>query len=248
MRIVLRWLAAMVVLGLPAATDAQSMSDCRAKPKLLELGVPLTTARKAIAEHKKLRILTISSSATESYGVSNPAYAYPAQLGMGLQKALPGIDIDVVSRGIGGQDLEEMAARMRVEMMPNLPSLVIWQTGTTAAMHHIPLDAFEQRLRTVIGLGKSLGADFVLMRLQYAPAVVSLPDEEEYERVMARVAKDLDVGLFRRYDIMRSWYDDGMPYAQFLQLDGLHLNDFGQKCIGRLLTKSILAALTRPIG
>jgi len=246
MRIVLYWLAAMVVLGVPAATDAQSMSDCRAKPKLLELGAPLTTARKAIAEHKKLRILTISSSATESYGVSNPAYAYPVQLGMGLQKALPGIDIDVVSRGIGGQDPQEVAARMRVEMMPNLPSLVVWQTGTTAAMHHMPLDAFEQRLRTVIGLGKSLGANFVLMTLQFAPAVVSLPDEEEYERVMARVARDLDAGLFRRYDIMRSWYDDGMPYAQFIQLDGLHLNDFGQKCIGRLLTKSILTALTRP--
>jgi hypothetical protein len=45
---------------------------------------------------------------------------------------------------------------------------------------------------------------------------------------------------------MRSWYDDGMPYAQFVQLDGLHLNDFGQKCIGRLLTRSILGALTGP--
>lgn len=51
MRIVLRWLAAMVVLGLPAATDAQSMSDCRAKPKLLDVGAPLTKARKAIADH-----------------------------------------------------------------------------------------------------------------------------------------------------------------------------------------------------
>jgi lysophospholipase L1-like esterase len=236
----------MVVLGLPGATDAQSRSDCRAKPKLLELGAPLTTARKAIAEHKKLRILTIGSSATESYGVSNPAHAYPAQLRMGLQKALPGIDIDVVSRGIAAQDVEEMAARMRVEMMPNLPSLVVWQTGTIAAMHHRPLETFEQRLRAGIALGKSLGADFVLMSLQYAPAVVALSDEEEYERVMARVARDLDIGLFRRYDIMRSWYDDGMPYAQFVQLDGLHLNDFGQKCIGQLLTKSILTALTRP--
>jgi lysophospholipase L1-like esterase len=246
MRTVLRWLATMVVLSLPVATNAQSMRDCRAKPELLELGTSLTASRKAIAEHKKLRILTIGSSTTESYGVSNPAHAYPAQLRIGLQKALPGVDIDVVSRGIGEQDLEEMAARIRVEMMPNLPSLVVWQTGTTAAMNHLPLDAFEQRLRMTIGLGKSLGADFVLMSLQYAPAVVSLPDEEEYERVMARVARDLDIGLFRRYDIMRSWYEDGMPYAQFVQLDGLHLNDFGQKCIGLLLTKAILAALTRP--
>jgi hypothetical protein len=45
---------------------------------------------------------------------------------------------------------------------------------------------------------------------------------------------------------MRGWYDDGMPYAQFVQLDGLHLNDFGQKCIGRLLTRSIVDALKGP--
>ena len=53
-------------------------------------------------------------------------------------------------------------------------------------------------------------------------------------------------GLFRRYEIMRSWYKDGMPYAQFVQLDGLNLNDFGQKCIGMLLTKAVLNSLTSP--
>ena len=34
-----------------------------------------------------------------------------------------------------------------------------------------------------------------------------------------------------------------MPYAQFVISDGLHLNDFGQKCIGKLLSKSILDAV-----
>jgi hypothetical protein len=69
-----------------------------------------------------------------------------------------------------------------------------------------------------------------------------------YEKVMADAAKDYAAGLFRRYDIMQAWYQDGMPYAQFVQLDGLHLNDFGQKCIGKLLTRSILNALTGPEG
>ena len=64
--------------------------------------------------------------------------------------------------------------------------------------------------------------------------------------VMAEVAREFGAGLFRRFDIMHSWYEDGMPYAQFVQLDGLHLNDFGQKCIGKLLTRSILSALTGP--
>lgn len=240
------WLIAAAVVCLPATAHAQSMSLCRAKPQLLDLGAPLSVARKALADHKQLRIMALGSSSTAGYGVSNPAFAYPAQLRIGLEAALPGVDIDVVAKGIGGQDVEETAARMRAEMLPNLPSLMVWQVGTNAAMRHMPLDKFEQRLREGIGIGKSLGADVVLMNLQYVPAVVSLTDEERYEEVMARVAKETGIGLFRRFDIMRSWYDDGMPYAQFVQLDGLHLNDFGQKCIGRLLTRSVLAALTGP--
>ncbi len=78
-----------------------------------------------------------------------------------------------------------------------------------------------------------------MMNLQYVPAVVALPDEEEYARVMAEVAKEKGAGLFKRFEIMRAWYNDGMPYAQFVTSDGLHLNDFGQKCIGKLLSRAI---------
>ena len=225
MRMVLRLLVVAIALSLPVTADAQSMRHCRAKTKLFELGASLPIARKAITERKHLRIVTLGSSSTAAYGVSNPVYAYPAQLNIGLEKALPGVDVEVLNRVNDEQGVEEMAARMRADMMPRLPSLMIWQTGTNAAMHHVPLNIFERRLRERIGLGKSLGADFVLMSLQYVLAVVSLPDEQGYERVMARVARELGVGLFRRYDIMRRWYEDGMPYAEFVQLDGLHLND-----------------------
>ena len=241
-----QWLAMALVVLLPTAASPQSMSLCRAKPELLELGSPLEIARKSIAERKQLRIVALGSSSTSGYGVSNPAYAYPAQLKMGLDKALPGIDVDVVNNGIGGQDVEEMVARMRADMQGNPPSLVVWQTGTNAAIRQMPLDKFEGWLRKGMQIGKSLGTDFVLMNLQYVPAVVAAPDKEAYEKVMAAVAKEYDAGLFRRFDIMRGWYQDGMPYAQFVQLDGLHLNDFGQKCIGKLLTKAILNSLNGP--
>ena len=222
------------------------MTLCRATPQLLDLGNPLAIARKAMAERKQLRIMALGSSSTAGYGVSNPAFAYPTQLRIGLEKALPSVDFEVINRGIGGQDVEEMAARMQEEMRGNLPSLVIWQTGTNAAIRQMPIEKFEGWLSGGLKLGKSLGADFVLMNLQYVPAVVAAPDKEAYEKVMADAAKDYAAGLFRRYDIMQSWYEDGMPYAQFVQLDGLHLNDFGQKCIGKLLTRSILSALTGP--
>ncbi len=246
MRPILLLLLSMAVGLAGSPAFAQSMTLCRAKPELLELGAALPIARKAVAERKQLRIIALGSSSTSGYGASNPAFAYPTQLRIGLEKALPGVDIDVINRGIGGQDVEEMAARMRTEMQHNPASLVIWQTGTNAAIRHMPLEKFDKTLRAGLALGRSLGADFVLMNLQYVPAVVAAPDKEAYERVMADAAKEYGAGLFRRYDIMQAWYQDGMPYAQFVQLDGLHLNDFGQKCIGKLLTRSILGALTGP--
>jgi lysophospholipase L1-like esterase len=214
--------------------------DCRASREQLDLGNPLEIARTAVADEHELRIVAMGSSSTQGYGTTNPQFAYPAQLKMKLEAAMPGIAIHVINKGIGGQDAEEMAARMRADVKPERAQLVIWQVGTNSAIRRTPLDQFANRLRAGIDIGKSLGANFVMMNLQYVPAVVALPDEEEYARVMADVAKEKGAGLFRRFEIMRSWYNDGMPYAQFVTSDGLHLNDFGQKCIGKLLSHAII--------
>ena len=214
--------------------------DCRASRELLDLGNPLEIARTAVADEHELRIVAMGSSSTQGYGTTNPQFAYPAQLKMKLEAAMPGIAVHVFNKGIGGQDAEEMAARMRADVKPERAQLVVWQVGTNSAIRRTPLDQFANRLRAGIDIGKSLGANFVMMNLQYVPAVVALPDEEEYARVMADVAKEKGAGLFRRFEIMRSWYNDGMPYAQFVTSDGLHLNDFGQKCIGKLLSHAII--------
>ena len=217
--------------------------ECRATRALLELGNPLEIARSAVAEERQLRIVAMGSSSTQGYGTTNPQFAYPAQLKIKLEEAMPGIAIHVFNKGIGGQDAVEEAARMKADVQPERAQLVVWQVGTNSAIRRMPLDLFADKLRTGIDIGKALGANFVMMNLQYVPAVVALPDEEEYARVMAEVAHEKGAGLFRRFEIMRAWYDDGMPYAQFVTNDGLHLNDFGQKCIGKLLSKAILDAV-----
>ena len=50
--------------------------------------------------------MTLGSSSTAAYGVSNPVYAYPAQLNIGLEKALPGVNVEVLNRVIDDQDVE----------------------------------------------------------------------------------------------------------------------------------------------
>lgn len=222
---------------------ATASPECRASHELLDLHFPLQISRKAVAEHKELRIVAMGSSSTQGYGATSPQFSYPAQLKMRLDKAMPGVAIHVFNKGIGGQDATEESARMEADVEPEHAHLVVWQVGTNSAIRRTPLDKFARKLRAGIDIGKSLGADFVLMNLQYVPAVVALPDEEEYARVMADVAKEKGTGLFNRFDIMRAWYEDGMPYSQFVYNDGLHLNDFGQKCIGKLLSSAILSAV-----
>jgi len=231
-------LAGLMAVGLSVPANAEM--QCRASRELLDVGNPLDIARTAVADDRELRIVALGSSSTQGYGASNPQFAYPAQLKMKLEAAMPGVTIHVWNKGVGGQDAEEMIARMKTDVKPEHAHLVVWQVGTNSAIRRTPLDKFAEKLRAGIDLGQSLGANFVMMNLQYVPAVVALPDEEEYARVMADVAKEKHVGLFNRFAIMRSWYNDGMPYAQFVTNDGLHLNDFGQKCIGKLLSMAIL--------
>jgi acyl-CoA thioesterase-1 len=230
----------VAALAVCSGSTWAQVRDCRASRELLDLGNPLEIARTAVADEHELRIVAMGSSSTQGYGTTNPQFAYPAQLKMKLEAAMPGIAIHVFNKGIGGQDAEEMTARMKADVKPERAQLVVWQVGTNSAIRRTPTDQFANRLRAGIDIGKSLGANFVLMNLQYVPAVVALPDEEEYARVMADVAKEKGAGLFRRFEIMRSWYNDGMPYAQFVTSDGLHLNDFGQKCIGKLLSHAII--------
>jgi len=237
-----------VALGIAVASmsfGASANPECRASHALLDLGHPLELARKAVAEKKELTIVAMGSSSTQGYGASNPAFSYPAQLKLHLQEAMPGVAVNVINKGVGGQDAEEEVLRMKNDVTGHKAQLVIWQVGTNSAIRRDPLTKFANKVRSGIDIGRALGPEFVLMNLQYVPAVVALPDEEEYARVMAEVAKEKGVGLFNRFSIMRAWYDDGMPYAQFVFNDGLHLNDFGQKCIGKLLSRSILD-LVRP--
>ncbi len=171
------------------SAGAGAEQQCRASRDLLDLNNPLEIARTAVADERQLRILAMGSSSTQGYGTSNPQYSYPAQLKMKLEAAMPGIDVHVYNKGVGGQDAEEMVLRMKQDVKPERAHLVVWQVGTNSAIRRDPLPKFAEKLRAGIDIGQALGANFVMMNLQYVPAVVALPDEEEYARVMAEVAK-----------------------------------------------------------
>lgn len=232
-------MALLVSFAVATAVQGRDMSGCKTDGALLDLGITLDATRKAVMERKQLRLVAIGSSSTQGYGAA-PGNSYPAQVMKRLGETLPGVEIVVFNRGVGGQDTDAMAERVERDVIAEKPDLVIFQAGTNAALRRIPLERFSRRLDVGIERSRAGGADVVLMDLQYAPAVISLPDEETYVGAMREAALKHGAGLFQRFNITKSWYDkDNMTWSDFMTSDGLHLNDFGQKCIGKLLAKAI---------
>jgi hypothetical protein len=136
---------------------------------------------------------------------------------------------------------------MQVEMQENPASLVIWQTGTNAAIRHMPLDKFDRHAarraeaRQVAGRGLHPDETCSMCRPS-SPR----PTRKPTRRSWPMPPGTFPPACFAATTSCAAGTMTGCPYAQFVQLDGLHLNDFGQKCIGRLLTRSIVDALKAP--
>jgi lysophospholipase L1-like esterase len=240
-----RLVAIGVALIAGAVGGARAGEEC-ASPGQLELGAALPKARAAIEDRKEIEVVALGSSSTQGYGASTPFHSYPAALLRTLQKRFPGIRVTVLNKGIGGQDVSQMLERLERDVFAVEPDIVVWQVGTNAALRAQSVAEFRRLLAGGIERMHAKGIEVVLMTPQFAPAFNSLENEQDYLAAMDEVARDKGVGVFPRYEIMRYWFEtEQMPYARFIARDGLHMNDFGYMCIGRLLGESLEGAIRR---
>jgi lysophospholipase L1-like esterase len=65
---------------------------------------------------------------------------------------------------------------------------------------------------------------------------------------IAMTAKQENVDLFRRFDVMKRWsVVDKLPFGTFVSPDGLHMNDWGYACMAKGLASVIAEAAQRPV-
>jgi lysophospholipase L1-like esterase len=74
-----------------------------------------------------IKIVAIGSSSTAGEGDIVP---YPRRLQAALRGKYPSRMMDVLNRGIGGQEAPDELARMQQDVIAEAPALVIWQVGT----------------------------------------------------------------------------------------------------------------------
>lgn len=235
----------LLLAGLMAGLAATPAADARgtACPPAAVDGVPLPASRAAVRAGEPLTLVAFGSSSTEGAGASAPAMSYPARLEALLKAALPGRPVRVLNRGVGGQDVNEMLARLDKDVVAERPHLVVWQAGANAALRGMDPQAFRERLADGLARLRAEGADVVLMDNQLAPVVVSRPLHPYIAAALREVAAAMSVPVFSRTGLMRSWEAAGTPPAELLHADGLHHNDRGYACVAEALAETILRGL-----
>ncbi len=226
--------AAIVGLSLAACGQAQAAPADRTS----QVGVPLRPA---------LRIVAFGSSSTEGIGATSPAASYPAQLQTILARSMPrGESVEVVNRGIGGQDVDDMVQRLDRDVIAAKPDIVIWQTGSNDPMRQVPVARFEAKTRAAIAAMRQAGLRVILMEPQWCPRLEAAGDVDLFRDVIRKVAAEFNLTVIRRGDMMHRWVTEGrMTRTQMLAADGLHMSDLGYAELARDIAPEILKA--RPL-
>ncbi len=203
---------------------------------------PLPRVARILAAGMPLKIVAFGSSSTEGIGASSPAASYPSQLERELVERLPDARPEVINRGVGGQDADEMSARLPAVLAEH-PDLVIWQTGSNDPLRGVPLERFEAETRAGIVAIRQTGADVMLMEPQLCRRLTAQSNADRYRDALRRIGDGMNVPVIRRYDLMQSWLDKGiLTPAQMLSADGLHMADAGYALLAKNVAERIIAA------
>jgi acyl-CoA thioesterase I len=226
------------------------MSDapppCDIPQELIRLKQPLPHLVHALKYQSKIKIVAIGSSSTAGEGDIVP---FPYRLELSLRERFPDRMIDVVNRGIGGQEAPSELARFGSDVLGEAPVLVIWQVGTNAIYHRDDYDPASVAKTIATGLSwlSVLPMDVILMDLQYAPVLLDpkkIDDTKLIVSLISAVADAAKVNLFPRFALMKHWREDDMiPFDRTIAGDGLHQTEWSTDCV----TKALFGAIEEAV-
>ena len=109
--------------------------------------------------------------------------------------------IDVLNRGMSGQEAPSELSRFEPDVIGEAPALMIWQVGTNAVFRkeEFNFDDVAGSIATGLDWLASLPTDVVLMDLQYATALV-VPDEKKRFAIdmVARISAAAEKAWYQR--------------------------------------------------
>lgn len=201
--------ALLLMLALLAPLAARAESACPLPPDFIEAARPLPAVARAL-DAGVLRILILGSASVVGPGASAPEASWPARLEAHLARQ-PGLALEVVVRGGRGVTVQDHLALLREEGPALRPHLVIWQAGTVEATRGLDLEEMTDALRAGLERIRGRGVDVLLVEPQFSRFLRANSNVEPYREKMRLAAAGAGAPLFRRWDVMQHWIENGGP-------------------------------------
>jgi acyl-CoA thioesterase I len=234
-------LALLRPVAVRCATD-----PCPPIPEYAVPDEPLTHLAKAVNSGGPggIDVLAVGSATTMPIG--SPGLSFPMQAVADLRAALPGIVFRLTARGGRGLTAANMLPLVARALRQRHYQLVLWQTGTVDAVRGIRPEEMHDALEEGAGMIAAEGGDLVLIDPQFSRFLRANVDLEPYEQALEQVAALPGVTLFRRFDVMEQWAENGgidMETALASVRPATHATL--QACVGSALARLILAGIGR---
>ncbi|QIG91662.1 SGNH/GDSL hydrolase family protein [Bradyrhizobium sp. 6(2017)] len=219
---------------------------CETHLELVKFGHPLPHFAEALRHQRKIKVVALGSSSTA--GADN-ILPFPPRLEMLLRQRFFGRMIDVINRGVGGQEAPEEYSRIESDVTTEAPVLVIWQVGTNAVYKSYNPAEVRATLEAGLDVLAALPLDVIVMDSQYTQAVVGTPAALNLANIImpmiTEVTSNKGVNLFSRFALMKRWVDAGIPLTELD--DGgqllLHTSEWATNCVTQSLFGAIDDAL-----
>jgi acyl-CoA thioesterase I len=221
--------------ALPPFTPA-----CEVPANDIATPAPLPNVAALLEKSRTVHILAIGSSSTIGIGASSGVKSYPALLSAIMEKALKGVDVEVLNRGVAGEVASMTADRIRSEVALSKPDLVLWQLGTNDAIARVPAEDFEDTVRNTVEWLKGDGVDVVLVGLQYTSRLAKDSSYAAIREILRKIAVDENILYVRRYDAMQ-FIARTRANLQLMASDNFHLNDLGYQCMAEHVARAVVA-------
>jgi lysophospholipase L1-like esterase len=188
----------------------------------------------ALAQRRTLRILAMGAAPGR---VSARRGAYTEVIESILSRALKGVDVSIINRGVSGELAAGAAIRMRNEVALEEPALVLWQVGTNDALAYVPVEEFAAVVSEQIAWLKRHHVDLVLVGLQFAPRMVR---DEHYVAIrdtLRKIAAQENVPVVRFYEAMQ--IIDGAAENSPPAAEDFEHNEEAYNCLAQYVARAI---------
>lgn len=163
-----------------------------------------------------------------------------------LRPIYPDTDIELINKGISGDRVQELLARVQTDVIDLKPDAVVIMIGINNVWHkfthgkELDLAEFEQDLKELITKLKAAGIVVIFLE----PFLLPAPDKLRMRKVFNEELKIIDrVGEemcdeFVAFDEMFNGLVESIPYSEY-SLDGVHPTHRGSRLIANTAIKAI---------